>query len=68
MPDMTKCRGDGCPVRESCYRYTAPPSDMQSYFQSTPGEYGEVEDGLFGKQAEWLCAYRWEIKETEWSD
>lgn len=23
MPDITKCKGDGCPLKESCYRFTA---------------------------------------------
>jgi len=33
MPDITKCPGDGCPLRDSCYRYTATPSPKhQSYF------------------------------------
>jgi hypothetical protein len=24
MPDITMCSGKNCPLRESCYRYTAP--------------------------------------------
>jgi len=31
-PDITMCKGAGCPVRENCYRYKAEPSEYQSYF------------------------------------
>lgn len=31
MPEITKCSGVFCQVRESCYRYTAPPSARQMW-------------------------------------
>ena len=31
MPDFSKCRGDDCTVKHLCYRFTAPPSEMQSW-------------------------------------
>jgi len=37
MPDITMCWGDNCPIKETCYRYTANPSKWrQSYFAETP--------------------------------
>ena len=30
MPDISMCRGVGCPIKEKCWRYTAPPSMRQS--------------------------------------
>ena len=36
MADITKCKGDGCPVKEHCIRYTAKASNYQSYFIKTP--------------------------------
>jgi len=30
--DITKCKGKDCPLKETCYRYTAKASGMQSYF------------------------------------
>ena len=37
MPDITMCKGDGCPMKETCYRFTAKPSDLrQSYFMNAP--------------------------------
>jgi hypothetical protein len=33
MPDITKCSGSGCMLRETCYRYTAESSEFrQSWF------------------------------------
>lgn len=37
MPDISKCKGEGCPIKETCYRFTAPPSKWrQSYFVESP--------------------------------
>ena len=36
MADITKCKGTRCPVREDCYRYTAPASEWQSWFAVAP--------------------------------
>ena len=31
MSDVTKCPGTDCPIRDTCYRFTAPSSGLQSY-------------------------------------
>lgn len=36
MPDITMCQGRDCPMKESCYRFTATPDPMQSYFIIPP--------------------------------
>ena len=37
MSDITKCEGTDCPLKETCYRYTASADDMwQSYFVEIP--------------------------------
>ena len=37
MPDITKCAGRQCELKETCYRYTSEPSKYrQSYFTSPP--------------------------------
>lgn len=36
MPDITHCLGDGCPMKETCYRAQAKPSMLQSYFSEVP--------------------------------
>lgn len=36
MPDITMCSGEGCSLRESCWRFKAPPSMMQAYFTHPP--------------------------------
>lgn len=46
MPDITMCTNDECPLRESCYRYMAKPSEyMQSYavFEWKAGKKGKVD-------------------------
>jgi len=48
MTDITKCSGENCPMKESCYRYTAEADTMQSYFIEPP-----IKDGK--------CEHYWEI-------
>jgi hypothetical protein len=37
MPDITKCEGRQCELKDTCYRYTSEPSKYrQSYFTSPP--------------------------------
>jgi hypothetical protein len=31
MADLTLCISSECPLRESCHRFTCPPSEWQSY-------------------------------------
>ena len=31
MNDITKCEGNNCPQKESCYRFLAKPDRLQSY-------------------------------------
>lgn len=32
MADITKCKGEGCPAKESCYRYTAIADEYWQYY------------------------------------
>lgn len=37
MADITMCKGNGCPIREQCFRFTAKVNPYgQSYFGSPP--------------------------------
>jgi hypothetical protein len=37
MQDITKCKGDTCPQKETCYRFTSKPDTYrQSYFVKPP--------------------------------
>lgn len=37
MVDITMCVGEGCPLREECYRYKAPVNEhWQAYFVHVP--------------------------------
>ncbi len=51
MADITMCGGKDCPLKEKCYRFTAPVSERQSYFLRTPGK---MEDGKF------VCDHYWD--------
>jgi hypothetical protein len=52
MADITKCKGEGCPIKESCYRFTAEASDFrQSYFLTPPFD-GKTCDVYWGKHSE----------------
>lgn len=43
MTDITKCSGEGCPLKETCYRFTAKASDWQSWFAEVPYKDGKCE-------------------------
>lgn len=50
MADIDMCRGTDCPHKESCYRYTAMPSEYQWYLEP-PIKDGKC-DMYWGKNAE----------------
>lgn len=50
MSDISKCKGEGCNKKKSCYRFLAPASDYQAYFMDSPIK----EDGT--------CNQYWEVK------
>lgn len=52
--DICKCTGEGCPLKDKCFRFRAIASEhRQSYFTKPPVK----EDGT--------CARFWEIDEKE---
>ena len=51
MADITMCTGDGCPLKENCYRFTAEKSKRQSYFFTPPFD-GKICEMYWGKQSE----------------
>jgi len=40
MPDFAMCTGDGCPLKDKCFRYQANPEQLQSYFLTPPHKNG----------------------------
>jgi hypothetical protein len=61
--DNTACKGEGCPVKERCKRFSAEPGMMQSYFVDTPGRYELYENSPTVKQRQydkvWRCDMFW---------
>ena len=51
MPDITMCPGNSCPKKDTCYRHTAKPSMLQSYFTETP--FAIIQDNF-------ECEYYWD--------
>ncbi len=44
MTDITKCSGENCPMKESCYRFTAESEGIgQTYFIEPPIKDGKCE-------------------------
>ena len=44
MADITMCKGTNCPLKKSCYRYTANKNEiLQSYFIEPPIKDGKCE-------------------------
>lgn len=65
--DITICMDKECPVRETCYRFKAKPSEYQSYFSESPrlDERESESKGLI----EGSCSYYWKIIEKDtWSE
>ena len=52
MPDITMCKDNDCNLKETCYRYTAKPSEYQYYFVDSP----KGEDGK--------CDYYWGLSQV----
>lgn len=43
MPDITMCTGEGCPLKQTCWRYIAKPSEWQCYFTEVPLKDGKCD-------------------------
>jgi hypothetical protein len=63
-PDITMCPGTNCPHKETCYRYTAKPSEYQSYFTEAPVK-DEKCDMYWGANAKSVWKQINEIIETK---
>ena len=58
MSDITKCKGENCPLKETCWRFLAPEERLyQSYFLGIP----------YSKEKE-KCEYYWEKEKSNVSN
>lgn len=66
MPDIAMCSGDGCPMRETCYRAMATPSKYrQSYFATPPfnlSGHASADQLVTVTQRREACEYYYPIK------
>ena len=51
MSDITLCKGNNCPMKEQCKRYTSPNSTKQWYYTESPIKDGKC-DMFWGDVAE----------------
>lgn len=55
MPlDITMCYGDGCPLRQRCYRYRGVPEGRQTWFGALPFD-----------RARGTCEQLWDVARLE---
>ena len=47
MADITKCKGDGCPIKEKCKRFTAKSGIRQAWFTFVPFNNDEKKCEMF---------------------
>lgn len=47
--DISKCSGEGCPIKDRCYRYTSKAGTRQFYIQPP----FKIEDGKFTCEMYW---------------
>lgn len=54
MPDISMCEGQGCPLKDTCYRHTAAPSSyLQAYFCDPPYDKEEKTCTFYWDNAEY---------------
>lgn len=52
MPDITKCQGINCPIKEKCYRFISKPSEyVQGYFLND--NVCKIENNVFSCEFFW---------------
>ena len=44
-PDISKCWGKDCPLKEKCYRFTCEPDELQAYSDFSD-EVKETKEGV----------------------
>lgn len=52
MPDISKCSGLFCPLKETCWRYTSEPSEYRQAYFMTPPYNKETKE----------CDYYWKVE------
>lgn len=55
MSDITKCKGENCPLKETCERYLAPINKYwQSYFTKIPYNFENKTCNMYWKNKKYL--------------
>ncbi len=67
MPDITMCEGEGCKIKQSCFRFTAKREHYQSYFVDSPLEPdGSCKHFMFDNYSPKLYGKKKYVLEGSW--
>jgi hypothetical protein len=59
MTDISKCTGDGCPIKESCKRFRVPAAEhRQTFFTIPPYNHDEKKCDYFWQWLEYPITER----------
>ena len=62
MADISKCHGEGCDKKYSCYRFTAKPDQWQSYISPEPDNceyyWPQHDNGCTSEKCTAACLWR----------
>lgn len=59
MADIAMCKGIECPIRETCYRFTAPRArPWQSELSTTPFDHQTASCSMFKAASKRVCAQK----------
>ena len=47
MADISKCKGDGCPIKEKCARFTAKSGERQAWLSFIPFNHNQKKCEMF---------------------
>ena len=66
MSDISKCSNGTCPIKHTCYRWTAPPNpDWQSYARFVPYAENDFDGKNFIPTGTYACGYRIPVKDSK---
>ena len=66
MPDdICMCDGEGCPIKDDCYRFTAIPDMLQTWFMKSPIKDDKCDYLMSVKKIKLRKTYGQRVKEAE---
>lgn len=57
--DILICKGEGCPIKETCKMYDPDPNSPNPWLAETPGKWIDKPDPDISKSRTWKCYLYW---------